>query len=115
MIGGGGLLSLLNREKPLLISCGLYLSYISNLVWFGLDRLLQTKPNVRKLCGCLSSSPGQFLFLDWSNPPDDKKLELWWNSCEEMMMGMMILLMMMLTTLKMPLEYWGVVGSACPC
>ena len=37
------------------------------------------------------------------------------NSCEEMMMGMMISLMMMLTTLKMPLEYWGVVGSACPC
>ena len=32
-----------------------------------------------KLCGCLSSSPGQFLFLDWSNPPDDKEWELWWQ------------------------------------
>ena len=61
-IGGGGLLSLLNREKPLVISWGLDLSYISGLDWFA-----------------NSFSPGQFLFLDWSNPPGDKEWELCWQ------------------------------------
>ena len=63
MIGGGGLLSLLNREKPLLISCGLYLSYISDLVLFGLDRLLQTKPNETLWVSLIFSRPVSFLGL----------------------------------------------------